>query len=206
MFKKINGSQQRGRNTDATKHNLQHTKLLPAFYSRDTTTVAKDLLGKWLVHRVRGVKRIGRIVETESYLGTHDLASHSSRGKTKRNAAVFGPVGRAYVYLIYGMYECFNVVTEQEGKGSAILIRALEPIKNCVGKTNGPGLLCRTMHITRALNHRDLQSNTLYIARPKQIADITIVARPRIGVDYAKHWAKRCLRFYIKDNPFVSKK
>lgn len=182
------------------------TKLPPSFYARDTTAVAKDLLGKFLVHCERGLERIGRIVETESYLGIRDLASHSSRGKTKRNAAMFGPVGRAYVYLIYGMYECCNVVTEREGAGAAVLIRAVEPTQNCPGKTSGPGLLCRAMGITGALNHHNLQSNSFFIAAPARPEGFKIITRPRIGVGYAGCWARRKLRFYIKDNPFVSKR
>src|SRR5689334_2758003 len=90
------------------------------------------------------------IVETEAYLGPHDKAAHSRHGVTKRNAAMFGPIGRAYVYFIYGMHECMNIVTETEGKGSAVLIRALEPISNIEGRTNGPALLTRAMNITRA--------------------------------------------------------
>lgn len=190
-----------------------NNKLPLSFYARDTTIVAKDLLGKLVTHRVNGVERSGRIVETEAYLGPHDLASHSSRGQTKRNAAMFGPLGRAYVYLIYGMYDCFNVVVKDEGKGlpadrqgAAILIRAVEPVKNCDGKTSGPGLLCRAMKITRVLNHHNLQSKDFYISKPRRKDKIIIVSRPRVGVDYAKHWAKRKLRFYIRGNEFVSKK
>lgn len=181
-------------------------KLPRSFYRRDVRIVAKDLLGMLLVHRVRGKKRIGRIVETEAYLGAHDRASHSSRSTKERKAALFGPIGHAYVYLIYGMYECTNVVVEEEGKGAAILLRALEPVQYCDGKMAGPGLLSRAMGITRALDGRDLLSGDFYIAKPLTRQTITIVARPRIGVDYAGHWAKRLLRFYIKDNAFISKK
>ncbi len=181
-------------------------KLKRSFYARDTVAVAKELLGTYLVHRIGGQKRVGRIVETEAYLGCHDLASHSSKGKTKRNAAVFGPVGHAYVYLIYGMYECMNVVTERQGKGAAILIRAVEPVKNCNGKTSGPGLLCKQMGITRARNGDDLLGENIYICASQNPVLVSVVARPRIGVDYAGAWAKRLLRFYIKGNTFVSKR
>ena len=180
-------------------------KLPRTFYDRDTIVVAKELLGKLLVHDSRGVKRIGRIVEVEAYLGPHDLAAHSAKGRTKRTEIMFGPPGHAYVYLIYGMYHCMNVVTEREGHASAVLLRAIEPVKNVEGKTCGPGLLCRAMKVDRRLNGHDLLSDNFYIAAPEESESFTIVKRPRIGVDYAKHWAKRHLRFYIKDNPFVSR-
>ena len=118
---------------------------------------------------------------------------------------MFGPPGFAYVYLIYGVHHCMNVVTERAGHASAVLLRALEPVKNLAGKTNGPGLLCRTMKIDRRLNNHDLLSDAFFIAEPGTAGKISIVKRPRIGVDYAKHWAKRRLRFYIKGNPFVSR-
>jgi DNA-3-methyladenine glycosylase len=180
-------------------------KLPRSFYDRDTIAVAKELLGKFLVHNSSGVKRIGKIVEVEAYLGPHDLAAHSSKGRTKRTQVMFGPPGHAYVYLIYGMYHCMNVVTEQEGHASAVLLRALEPVKNVEGRTQGPGLLCRAMEIDRRLNAQDLFSGSFYIAAPEETGSFAIVKRPRIGVDYAKHWAKRHLRFYIKGNPFVSR-
>src|SRR6201746_2626107 len=104
-------------------------KLSRDFYDRDTIEVAKDLLGKHLVHVHRGVERVGRIVETEAYLGPHDLAAHSSKGLTNRTKVMFGPPGHAYVYLIYGIYHCMNVVTEREGHASAVLLRAIEPVK-----------------------------------------------------------------------------
>jgi len=181
-------------------------KLERAFYNRDTVIVAKELLGKYLVHVSQGVERIGRIVEDEAYLGTHDLAAHSAKGLTPRTQVMFGPPGYAYVYLIYGMYYCMNVVTEREGHASAVLLRAIEPVKNVSGKTQGPGLLCKSMQIDWRLNAHDLVSNDFYIADPLKEEHLTIVKRPRVGVAYAKHWQRRLLRFYIKDNPFVSKK
>src|SRR6266498_2924614 len=180
-------------------------KLPRSFYNRDTIVVARELLGKFLVHASRGVERIGKIVETEAYLGPHDLAAHSARGLTQRTQVMFGPPGHAYVYLIYGMYHCLNVVTEREGHASAVLLRAIEPVKNVQGRTQGPGLLCRAMHIDKRLNAHDLLSDDLYVATPPQGESFTLVKRPRIGVDYARHWAKRHLRFYIKGNPFVSR-
>ncbi|MBX3708647.1 MAG: DNA-3-methyladenine glycosylase [Gammaproteobacteria bacterium] len=180
-------------------------KLERKFYDRDTITVAKELLGKYLVHRINDTEYIGKIVEVEAYLGEHDLAAHSSKGRTKRTEVMFGPPGHAYVYLIYGMYYCVNVVTEQEGHASAVLLRALEPVRNIHGRTQGPGLLCNAMYIDKRLNGHDLLSDKFYIASPSNPASFTIVKKPRIGVHYAKHWAKRLLRFYIKNNAFVSK-
>jgi DNA-3-methyladenine glycosylase len=180
-------------------------KLPRSFYDRDTILVAKELLGKFLVRVSDGIERIGRIVEVEAYLGPHDLAAHSARGLTQRTKVMFGPPGHAYVYLIYGMYHCMNVVTEREGHASAVLLRAVEPVKNVEGRTQGPGLLCRAMHIDKRLNAHDLLSDNFHVAAPPASESFTLVKRPRVGVDYAKHWAKRHLRFYIKGNPFVSR-
>lgn len=180
-------------------------KLPRSFYDRDTVTVARELLGKLLVHRVAEKELIGRIVEVEAYVGPHDLASHSSKGLTERTKIMFGPPGHAYVYLIYGMHNCMNVVTEREGHGSAVLLRAIEPLQNISDRTNGPGLLSRAMQINRRLNGHDLQSDEFFIAEPSKTAAIKIVKRPRIGVDYAGAWAKRHLRFYVKGNPFISR-
>ena len=180
-------------------------KLPRAFYDRDTISVAQDLLGKYLVHVTRGVERIGRIVEVEAYLGPHDLAAHSARGLTERTKIMFGPPGHAYVYMIYGMYFCMNVVTEHKGHASAVLLRALEPVKNIAARTQGPGLLCKAMRIDKRLNGQDLTRDGFYIAEPSKNEKFSIVKRPRIGVDYAGYWAKRQLRFYIKNNSFVSK-
>ncbi|HSW68751.1 MAG TPA: DNA-3-methyladenine glycosylase [Gammaproteobacteria bacterium] len=180
-------------------------KLSRDFYARDTIVVAKDLLGKYLVHSIHGVLHIGKIVEVEAYLGAHDLAAHSSKGMTKRTQVMFGPPGFVYVYLIYGMYYCVNLVTELEGVGSAVLLRALEPVKNIIARTQGPGLLCNAMQINLNLNGHDLLSDDFYVAEADVQEKFAIVKRPRIGVDYAKHWTKRLLRFYIKNNAFVSR-
>jgi len=180
-------------------------KLERAFYDRDTIIVARELLGKYLVHLSDGLEHIGRIVEDEAYLGSHDLAAHSAKGLTKRTKVMFGPPGVAYVYMIYGMYDCMNVVTEHEGHASAVLLRAIEPVKNVDGRTQGPGLLCKAMHIDRRLNGHDLVTDDFYIAAPPSDELFTIVKRPRVGVDYAKHWRRRLLRFYIKGNPFISR-
>ncbi len=180
-------------------------KLPRSFYDRDTIVVARELLGKHLVHASDGVERIGRIVEAEAYLGPHDLAAHSARGLTRRTQVMFGPPGHAYVYLIYGMYYCMNVVTQPEGVASAVLLRALEPVKNIEGRTQGPGLLCKAMHIDKRLNGHDLLSDDFHIAAPDHVGGFTVVKRPRVGVDYAGRWAKRLLRFYVKGSPYVSR-
>ncbi|HJQ62385.1 MAG TPA: DNA-3-methyladenine glycosylase [Burkholderiales bacterium] len=180
-------------------------KLPRAFYDRDAISVARDLLGKCLVHRSEGVERVARIVEVEAYLGPHDLAAHSAKGLTPRTRVMFGPPGHAYVYLIYGIYHCMNVVAEREGKAAAVLLRALEPVKNVDGRTQGPGLLCRAMGIDQRRNGHDLLSDDFYIANDRSRRRIAIVKRPRIGVEYAGHWARRLLRFYIAGNEFVSR-
>ena len=181
-------------------------KLPRAFYDRATVLVAHELLGKLLVYRTQKVERIGKIVEVEAYLGAHDLAAHSSKGLTERTKIMFGPPGFAYVYLIYGVHHCLNVVTEGEGHGAAILLRAIEPVKNILGRTCGPGLLCRALEIDRRRNAHDLLSDNFFITEPEVAGKISIVKRPRIGVDYAGDWAKKRLRFYIQGNPFVSRR
>jgi DNA-3-methyladenine glycosylase len=180
-------------------------KLPRRFYNRDTIQVAQELLGKYLVHVAGGVEQVGRIVEVEAYLGPHDKAAHSARGLTERTKVMFGPPGHAYVYLIYGIHCCMNIVTQREGHASAVLLRGIEPVRNIPGRTQGPGLLCKAMHIDRRLNGHDLISDNFYVARPAKPETFTIVKRPRIGVDYAGHWARRLLRFYIKGNAYVSK-
>src|SRR5258706_8955340 len=125
---------------------MRSARRLPrSFYDRDTTLVAQELLGKHLVHVGGGVERVGRIVETEAYLGPHDLAAHSARGLTNRTRIMFGPPGHAYVYLIYRMHWCLNVVTEEEGHASAVLLRALEPVRNIGARTQGPARLTKAM-------------------------------------------------------------
>ena len=177
-----------------------------SFYDRDTVVVAKELLGAFLVNVKDGTRRTGRIVEVEAYLGTRDKACHSSRGITPRTRIMFGPPGHAYVYMIYGMYHCMNVVTEREGQACAVLIRAVEPVENIEGRTNGPGLLCRSMGIDRTLNGHDLESPDFYLSKEETaVAPSAIAERPRIGVHYAGEWTDCLLRFYLEGNPFVSK-
>lgn len=184
--------------------NLIKNRLPRAFYDRDTTLVARALLGKYLVFKSSDSIKVGRIVETEAYLGEHDKAAHSCRGLTPRTKVMFGPPGYAYVYLIYGMYHCMNVVTEKEGHASAVLLRAVEPVANIELRTQGPGLLCKAMGIDKTLNEHDLLSDNFFIADGD--SDFEIVERPRIGVDYAGEWAQKLLRFYVAESRFVSRK
>lgn len=184
----------------------QARKITRDFYARNTLTVARELIGLYLVHADRGTRRVGRIVETEAYQGPEDLAAHSSRGRTRRTEVMFGPPGHAYVYFIYGFWNCLNVVTEAEGVPHAVLLRALEPVAGIEEKTWGPGLLCRSMHIDRGLNGADLCGNVLWLERPPASSRKAprIARSERIGVDYAGEWARRPWRFYDKDSPYVS--
>ena len=177
-----------------------------SFYDRDAERVARDLLGDLLVFRAGDDLKVGRIVETEAYLGPHDLAAHSARGRTARTEVMFGPPGHAYVYLIYGIHHCFNVVTGAEGHASAVLLRALEPVRGIEGSTKGPGLLCRAMGIDRTQNGRDLVTGDLFVAEPAAREAFEVVAGPRVGVGYAGEWAEKPLRFTIRGNAFVSRK
>ena len=181
-------------------------KITRAFYARDTLTVARELIGMHLVHADGGTRRAGRIVETEAYQGPEDLAAHSSRGRTRRTEVMFGPPGHAYVYFIYGFWNCLNVVTRAEGVPHAVLLRALEPLVGIEDRTCGPGLLCRAMHIDRSLNGEDLCGDVLWLERPPASSrrPPRITRSERIGVDYAGEWAHRPWRFYDRDSRYVS--
>ncbi|MDN5843679.1 MAG: DNA-3-methyladenine glycosylase [Alcaligenaceae bacterium] len=181
------------------------TKLPRAFYDRNALILATDLLGKLLIHQQADSTHIGRIVEVEAYLGPQDLAAHTSKGLTARTRAMFGPPGHAYVYLVYGMHHCMNVVAGPEGSGTAVLLRALEPVSDLPCATNGPGRLCKALGITLAHYGQDLCSDDLYLADDGAATDFEIVSAPRIGVDYAGKWADKPLRFYIAGNRWVSK-
>lgn len=168
--------------------------------------MARALIGAHLVHRYRGTLRVGRIVETEAYLGPRDLAAHSSRGRTARTEVMFGPPGRAYVYLIYGMWHCLNVVTAPAGTPQAVLLRALEPVAGLSGRTRGPGLLCRAMHIDRRLNAVALSGDVLWLSPPAASARPARIGRAtRIGVDYAGAWAQRRWRFFDRNSDCLSR-
>ncbi len=180
-------------------------KLGRPFYARDTRRVARELLGKVLVHVDGGVRRAARIVETEAYHGPSDRASHARRGPTPRAAIMFGPPGVAYVYLIYGLSHCMNVVTGREGFPSAVLIRAGEPVEGCLHSTRGPGNLCRALAIRREHdNGRPLTGDDLFVldAPPPEEA---IVTGPRVNVAFAGEWAARPWRFALRGNPWVSR-
>uniref|UniRef100_UPI003342D283 DNA-3-methyladenine glycosylase n=1 Tax=Castellaniella defragrans TaxID=75697 RepID=UPI003342D283 len=180
-------------------------RLERSFYDRPVVTVAHDLLGRLLVHDTPTGLRIGRIVEVEAYLGPGDLAAHTARGRTARTQAMFGPPGHAYVYLIYGMHHCMNVVTGPEGSGTAVLLRALAPVQGLDVSTSGPGRLCRAMGITRDHYGIDLCGGTLWLAQDDAPRPADITASPRIGVDYAGEWAARPLRFFVQGHPAVSR-
>jgi DNA-3-methyladenine glycosylase len=180
-------------------------KLKRDFYARPTLTVARELIGTYLVRYDGTRQRVGRIVETEAYQGPKDLAAHSSRGRTARTEVMFGPPAHAYVYFIYGFWYCLNVVTAAEGIPHAVLLRALEPVAGLDDKTSGPGLLCRAMSIDRDLNGADLCGEVLWIERPPGRLRPTRIGRgPRIGVDYAGAWAERPWRFFDRDSAYVS--
>jgi len=185
-------------------------KLARPFYLKPTLKLSPQLLGKFLVTQTGDRQRVGMIVEVEAYVGPHDLASHASRGRTKRTAVMFGPGGYWYVYLIYGRYYCLNIVTEASGYPAAILIRAVEPISGISPnqKTNGPGKLCQAFGVDTTFNETPAAGPRaqLWIEdRGVVISARQIKKTPRIGVEYAGAYKTKPWRFYLKDNPFVSK-
>ena len=161
-------------------------------------------MGKIIVHRFHGKERRARIVETEAYVGEHDLACHAARGRTKRTEVMFGPPGHAYVYFIYGMYDMLNIVCAAEGNAQAVLIRAAEALDGWDADLSGPGKLCRAMRISVAMNGTDLMGNRLFL--PDGAAPARITKTARVGVDYAKHWKDRLLRFYDARSDAVSRR
>jgi DNA-3-methyladenine glycosylase len=179
-------------------------KLPVGFYARETLLVARELLGMHLVHVGPAGRQVGRIVETEAYKGPRDLAAHSARGRTKRTEVMFGPPGHAYVYFIYGFWNCLNVVTAAAGVPHAVLIRALEPVSGIDSTTHGPGLLCRAMHIDRELNAASLLGERLWIEKPAAFKPPKVSRSARIGVGYAGDWAAKPWRFFDRDSPYVS--
>jgi DNA-3-methyladenine glycosylase len=185
--------------------------LARSFYNRPAIEVARDLLGKILVHGATS----GKIVETEAYLGGDDLAAHSARGITPRTRVIFGPPGHAYVYFIYGMYECLNLVAEPPGHPGCVLIRALEPVagieimqsrRPAAHKlrelASGPGRLTLALGITRSLNGADVTRGILTVRTAKDATAFEIETTPRIGIRHCADWP---LRFIVKGNPFVSR-
>jgi DNA-3-methyladenine glycosylase len=182
---------------------MRSSRLKRSDFARPADVLSRDLIGKILIHRTPNREYRARIVETEAYLGPPDLASHASKGLTGRTKILFGTPGFAYVYLIYGMYDLFNIVAGHPGSGQAVLIRAAEPMDDWQADLRGPGKLTRAMHITRQHNGLDLTGRTIFLIddhTPPPPLSIT----PRIGIDYAKHWIDAPLRFFATDHPAVS--
>jgi DNA-3-methyladenine glycosylase len=169
-----------------------------AYFNRSTLVVARSLLGKYLVRQNGAGRMAGQIVEVEAYVGPHDLACHASKGRTLRTEVLFGSPGIAYVYLIYGMYHCLNVVTEEAGFPAAVLIRAVVVQGQLI---DGPGRLCRAFSIDRSLNRTNMTAGrTLWFEdRGTKIPRGKIGTFPRIGVDYAGAWAGKPYRFRVSD-------
>jgi DNA-3-methyladenine glycosylase len=175
------------------------------FFLQPTLTVARALIGMHLVHAPGGRLQRARIVETEAYLGPKDLAAHSARGHTPRTSVMYGPPGHAYVYFIYGFWNCLNVVTSAPGIPHAVLLRAVEPLAGVRERTSGPGLLCRALGIDRRLNGADLLGEVLWLERaPRGARPARITRATRIGVEYAGAWAAKPWRFYDAASPCVS--
>lgn len=194
-------------------------KITRSFYERETLDVAKDLLGKYLVHNGTDARTIGKIVEVEAYIGPMDAACHAYGNKyTDRTKVMFGQGGHAYVYLIYGMYYCMNIVSNQKDYPEAVLLRALEPYDGIdimkkrrktdkiLNLCSGPGKLCQAMGISKTENGMDLCGDTIYLVSGEVIPPANIIATPRINIDYAKEARDYPWRFIIKDNLFISKK
>jgi DNA-3-methyladenine glycosylase len=192
-------------------------KLAPSFFDRPTLDLAQDLLGCVLVRSKGRARLAGRIVESEAYVGAEDLACHASKGRTARTEVMFGPPGHAYVYLIYGMYCCLNVVTGPRDYPAAVLVRAIEPVEGVAhmrrnrGRdladdeiASGPGKLCQALAIDRRLNGIRLDGDDLWLEDPGTRPG-SIVATPRIGVDYAGEYRDKPWRFFIEGSPHVSR-
>lgn len=179
-----------------------------SFYAHPAEDVARSLLGKTLVRRTPTGTMRCRIVETEAYVGAHDLACHAAKGKTPRNASMFGPPGRAYVYLVYGLHHMLNIVTGREGNPEAVLIRAAEPLSGFdlddPYPLRGPGKLCAALSITRTDDGVDLVRGDLRLVDGAAPHEVTVTAR--IGVDYAGAWKDAPLRFFDEQSPHVSRR
>ena len=197
------------------RRDLFGAPLAPAFYDRDPEQVARDLLGCIVACRSAEGLTAGRIVETEAYLGPHDPACHAVAGRTRRTHWLFGPPGTAYVYFIYGVHWCLNAVTREEGFGSAVLIRALEPVEGIAlmrerrgvardrDLTNGPGKLCQALGITRAHDGLSLVTSQLTIHGGAPLPDDRVALTPRIGITKAADWP---LRWVVRESSFVSRR
>lgn len=200
---------------------LKHRKLPREFYTRaNVLTVARELLGKLLVVPDQNGQRVsGKIVECEAYRGPQDRAAHSYGGRrTKRTETMYGIGGTVYVFFVYGMYYQFNVVTNAVDRPHAILIRALEPAEGLPlmrerrhgqpdhNLTNGPGKLCLALGIDRSLDSEDLLGNKVWLEDAATLPRSQIATGPRIGIDYAEEWVDKPWRFWIRDNPYVSRR
>lgn len=196
-------------------------KLTRDFYTRaDTLQIARELLGKTLVVPDENGERVsGIVVETEAYLGIEDKAAHSyNNRRTKRTETMFALGGTAYIFFIYGMYYQFNVVTGEIGMPHAVLIRAVEPLGNIEAMrtrrgqmkdqnlTSGPGKLCIALGIDKTFNNSDLLGDQVWLEKGAKITDVEIASGKRIGIDYAEEYAEKPWRFWLKGNPFVSRK
>lgn len=177
-----------------------------SFYNKPTLDVARDLLGCVLVRKIGKREIRAMITETEAYMGEDDLASHASRGRTPRTELMYGQAGHAYVYMIYGMYHCLNVVTEKKDFPAAVLIRAVSIEGVEYKKTNGPGKLCKVLEINKELNGWDLTLGRKMWIEKAQIKNDSknIVASKRIGIDYAKHCREYLWRFTLQE--YIEKK
>ena len=189
------------------------------FYLQNAEIVAKELLGKYIVREYEGKKIVCKIVETEAYIGPEDKACHAYNNRcTERTKVMFEDGGKAYIYFIYVMYYCLNIVVEREGKPEAVLIRGIEPVENIEeikrnrsikskkeqDLTNGPGKLCTALKIDKSLNGYDItRKGELYITEGEEIEEI--ITAKRINIDYAEEYRDKHWRFYIKGNKFVSK-
>jgi DNA-3-methyladenine glycosylase len=194
------------------EHLLEMSRVAPrSFYERPTVEVAQDLVGKFLVHG----PTVGWIVETEAYLGLEDRAAHASRGLTERTRVLFGPPGHAYVYFIYGMYECLNLVAEPEGQPGCVLIRAVEPLagialmrrrrpgaRRIEDLASGPGKLTQAMGITRRLYGADVTRGPLTVRQPLHDLPLELAVTPRVGIRNCADWP---LRFLIAGSRYVSR-
>ena len=179
-------------------------KLGRLFFKQPAVELSKQLLGVIMVRRTGRTLHRARIAEVEAYLGPRDLASHASKGLTNRTEVLFGPPGRAYVYFIYGLHFMFNIVAGKSGEGQAVLVRGAEPLDDWEADLTGPAKLTQHFGITLAQNGLDLTGNEIYFIRENDYVP-RIIKTKRIGIDYAKHWKDRQLRFIDERNPVASK-
>lgn len=176
-----------------------------AYFEQGAVPMARALVGAFLVHEVQGDVRVARIVETEAYRGPKDLACHARVGLTKRTRTLLGPHGFAYVFLVYGMHDCFNVVCSGEGDGHAVLVRAGEPVLGIApgARLDGPGRLARALGIDRSDDGRDLTRPPLYVS--PRVGRVKLGTSARVGVGYAGSWADRAWRFFDPASKHVSR-